>query len=151
MGANLLKKFLSNVTCLERKSEEMQQTEEAELEDIDVVVSVGDVMSRMREYSKYEYALGILDSIDASKRYAFAVVLLRDGRCADMLFDETGQSEEEIIVERDLELREDTVVGCVGWTWCKQHGKEALHAHALQAGIDYIDSYIEKERHRCNA
>ena len=129
----------------------MQQTEEAELEDIDVVVSIGDVMSRMRENIKYEYALDILDSIVVRKNYTFAIVVIRDRRCTGVWLSSTSQSEEETIIERDLDPGEDTAVGCVGFAWCKMHGKETLHAYALQACIDYIDSYVEKERHRCNA
>ena len=49
----------------------------------------------------------------------------------DVWFSKTSQSEEESIIERDLELGEDTDVDCVGLTWCKRHGKEALYTHTL--------------------
>ena len=76
----------------------MQQTEEVELEDIDVVVSIGDVMSRMRDHGKYEYALDILDDVDARKISTFAIAMIRDGRCAGVWFSKTSQSEEESII-----------------------------------------------------
>lgn len=103
----------------------------------------------MRDHGKYEYALDILDDIDARKISTFAIAMIRDGRCAGVWFSKTSQSEEESIIERYLELGEYIDVDCVGLTWCKRHGKEALYTHALQACIDYIFPYVEKEKNRC--
>ena len=127
------------------------QMEEMRLENIDIVVSVDDVMSCMREHKQYEYAIGILDSINASKKYPFAVAILRNGKCIDMRFSETSQSEEESIVQRDLESEiEDENVNCVSFGWCKNNHKETLYLDALYMCVDYIDSFIEEERSRCN-
>lgn len=97
----------------------------------------------------------LLDRIGRAKGLSFGFIDYRDrdwlvAAVKDFSIEDFDyKRKEESIIERDLELGEDTDVDYVGLTWCKRHGKEALYTHALQACIDYIFPYVEKEKNRC--
>lgn len=118
------------------------------IRDIDVAVRIPDAVKFMKKHERYALALSILDAAGISKTCCFAVVKLRAKHKAEVWISVSSQSEEETIIEKDLEedCEENEIVDCVGLSWCKKNNEHALYEKALEAFADYVCSWSEERK-----
>lgn len=122
-------------------------------EDVDVVVHLDDVLAFMEKMPKHRCAFDAMKDAIAINSMSFAVVMCRARKCIGVWVFPTCGSEEEAMVERDLECIDSNMkrnAKCIGKAWCMEHSQEKLYQMALEAFADYATAYIEEQRKGAN-
>ena len=117
-------------------------------EDVDVVVHLDDVLAFMEKMPKHRCAFDAMKGAIAINNMSFAVVMCKARKCIDAWAFPTCGSEEEAMVERDLECVDGNMkrdAKCIGKAWCIEHSQEKLYQMALEAFADYATAYIEEQ------